>query len=252
MNRRSRHISAVPAGRRARRRGSRGRLFTSVGVLGVAVVLLSLIVSTAVAGLNRLFGDASSTTSVPMLTLQRTYVVSAGDTLTGISARFGISKQDLVSANHLHNPNLIVLGQKLVIPSPYHPALTRQIIRSTSRRLDLDPAFALGVADEESGFNENALSPTGAIGVMQIEPATGTQLAQDLGRPIDLGVEQDNILCGAYYLKTLVTYYKGNERSAAAAYYEGQANLAKHGYLAGTRQYVDDVMALRGRYLHGS
>src|SRR5581483_11858356 len=136
------------------------------------------------------------------------------------------------------------------IPTPFHPVLTRQLIRTTARRYHLDPNFAVGLADQESGFDENQVSPTGAIGVMQIEPATGSDLARELGRPIDLGVERDNILCGVYYLKTLVTDYHGNERSAAAAYYEGQGNLAAHGYLAGTKQYVDDVMALRQRWSH--
>lgn len=227
-------------------------MYISLGALGAAMLVVYFIVSAAVSGLDRLFGDAASTTKVAMLTLHQTYTVSAGDTLDGIAARFGISRQQLALANHLRNPNLIRLGQKLIIPTPRHPTLTRQIIRTTAHRYGLDANFAIGLADQESGFNENVVSPTGAIGVMQIEPATGSDLARELGRPIDLGVEQDNILCGVYYLKTLVTYYHGDERSAAAAYYEGQANLAAHGYLAGTQQYVDDVMALRRRWSHQS
>ena len=141
------------------------------------------------------------------------------------------------------------MGQTLIIPSPYHPAKTRHLVAALARQYHLDPAFALAIADQESGFNENAISPTGAIGVMQVEPGTGKQLATDLGRSIDLGVERDNITVGVYWLAYLVRYYAGNERSAAAAYYEGQGNLAAHGYLAGTGQYVADVMALRQRYL---
>jgi LysM repeat protein len=44
------------------------------------------------------------------------YVVQAGDTLSGIAARFGVSTQALVAANALSNPNLIFAGQQLVIP----------------------------------------------------------------------------------------------------------------------------------------
>ena len=44
------------------------------------------------------------------------YVVSKGDTLSGIAQRFGVSLRSLKEANNLQNPNTIRLGQKLIIP----------------------------------------------------------------------------------------------------------------------------------------
>jgi LysM repeat protein len=220
----------------------------ALAALGLIVAIVWQLIASAASGFEQLFGIAGSTAAVPMLQLHQTYTVSVGDTLSQIAARFGVSERKLMRANHIKNANLIVLGERLIIPARYHPAKTRRLIRRIARRYHLDPAFALGIADEESGFDENALSPTGAIGVMQIEPATGAQLARDLGRPINLGREKDNIDCGIYWLAYLVRYYGGNERSAAAAYYEGQGNLSAHGYLPGTRQYVNNVMALRSRY----
>jgi LysM repeat protein len=220
----------------------------ALAALGLVTIVLWQLIALTISGLNQVFGTAATTTSVPRLQLRHIYVVSVGDTVNGIAARFGISERELANANHIRQPNLIVLGQKLIIPTPDHPRLTRHIIRVIAKQYGLDPAFALGVADEESGFNENVISPTGAIGVMQIEPATGRQLAKDIGRPINLGLERDNISCGVYWLHYLVRYYGGSERSAAAAYNEGQGNLSAHGYLAGVKQYVDNVMALRNRY----
>ena len=50
------------------------------------------------------------------LGLSRTYIVVAGDTLSGIAKRFGVTLSALISANHITNPNLIYIGQVLTIP----------------------------------------------------------------------------------------------------------------------------------------
>jgi len=219
-----------------------------VGLALVSVVIWQ-VVSAVGSGIDGLFGGAKVVTTRPLIRLRQTYRVAAGDTVSGIAARYGISVQALIGANRLKHPNAIVVGQTLVIPTARHPAVTRRLIRSAAARYHVDPAFALGLADEESGFNENAVSDTGAIGVMQIEPETGQFLAQELNRTINLGVERDNISAGVYWLSRLLADYHGSERSAAAAYYEGQGNLARHGYLPGTGLYVADVMALREKYL---
>ncbi len=49
---------------------------------------------------------------------QETYIVRAGDTLAQIAAQFGVSLPELMRANNLTNPNLISVGQRLIIPSP--------------------------------------------------------------------------------------------------------------------------------------
>lgn len=227
------------------------RLVVAMAALVVALVISWHIVTGVATGVGRLFGIASNVTnSQPTVQLRRIYVVSTGDTVAAIAARFGVSPSDLLAANHLRNPNIIFVGQRLMIPTPYHPALTRRLITSTAQHFHLDPAFAMGLADQESGFNENVISNTGAVGVMQVEPGTADLVAKDMGRSFDLGLEADNITVGVYWLAYLSRYYGGNERSAAAAYYEGMGNLANHGYLAGTQQYVDNVMALRARYAH--
>lgn len=187
----------------------------------------------------------------PGVQLQNTYVVAAGDTVAGISRRFGLTPHMLLQANHITNPNLIYVGQQLEIPSRNRPKWTERLIRRECRKFHLDPNFALALAYNESGFQQNVVSRTGAIGVMQIEPETAVQLSRDLGQVINLARERDNVRTGVYYLSYLVRYYGGNEQSAAAAYYEGQGNLARRGYVGGAAQYVRVVMALRTRFADG-
>lgn len=241
--------NARPRRRRLANRASNGRLIFAIISLALVGVVVWQLTALAVTGISQMFDAAAPITKVTGIELHQTYTVRVGDTLIGIAHRFGISELALIRANHLRNPNNITVGERLIIPNSFHPTRTRHLIWHIADKYHLDPAFATGLADEESGFNENAVSPTGAVGVMQIEPQTGVFLAQKLGRSINLGVEKDNITAGVYWLSYLVRYYGGNERSAAAAYFEGQGNLARHGYVGGAGQYVGNVMALRQRYL---
>jgi LysM repeat protein len=49
---------------------------------------------------------------------QQRYVVQDGDTISGIAAQFGVTVQQIIDANSLQNPDLIVQGQELIIPAP--------------------------------------------------------------------------------------------------------------------------------------
>lgn len=72
---------------------------------------LALVALLAVAAFGSADFDAPSSTAVGA-----TYTVASGDTLTTIAAKAGVSLSDLVRANHLNDPNLILIGQVLVIP----------------------------------------------------------------------------------------------------------------------------------------
>ncbi len=229
-----------------RRPRVRIRVLWFIGLLA-AVVAFQMVMGLGL-GVERLLGVAGgvgTSGAPPTVELHRTYTVQSGDSIGSIAIHFGVSQVQLEKWNHISNPNRIYPGQRLFIPAPYHPTQTRRLIESTAKRLNVDPVFAAALAYQESGFDENLISDTGAIGVMQVEPSTALLVARDTGQPIDLGVESDNIMAGVYWLGYLTRYYGGNERKAAAAYYEGQRNLAEHGYLQGTAQYVADVMSLK-------
>jgi hypothetical protein len=53
------------------------------------------------------------------------------------------------------------------------------------------------------------------------------------------------VRAGVYWLSVLLRYYGGDERWAAAAYYQGTRSLATRGWFTDTHQYVADVMSLR-------
>jgi soluble lytic murein transglycosylase len=89
----------------------------------------------------------------------------------------------------------------------------------------VDPLLVLSVIREESRYDPNALSPAGAIGVMQIMPRTAEHLAKNVGVKIngtrdiyDLGT---NIRLGVFYLKNLIDDF-GSVVPALAEYYAGE------------------------------
>ncbi len=160
-----------------------------------------------------------------------------------------------MAVNDISNPNLVVAGSRLQIPVtsavPALPAIhrgTQQLISNYAQLYGIPTAFALAVAWQESGFNQNTLSHTGAIGVMQVEPDTGVTIGNLLGRPVDLHLVRDNVQAGVYLLARLDASYSGNQRLAAAAYYQGARSVARDGLYRDTKLYVDDVMALEARF----
>ena len=119
---------------------------------------------------------------------------------------------------------------------------------------NLDPALLAAVIYQESKFDTGARSSSGAIGLMQLTPATARGIAIRTGgsafRTADLYNPEINIRYGAWYLENLFLKYR-NERLVLAAYNAGQGNVdrwrAKHEPIqfAETRAYVSRVEHLK-------
>jgi LysM repeat protein len=187
----------------------------------------------------------------------RTYVVQPGDSLSGIAARFGVTQSAVTSINNLLNEDLVVIGSQLHIPgstaagyaaTAYDPWTARSLIVQFANMYGLNPALPLAIGWQESGFNNNMISGTGAIGVMQVEPYTGVTISNILGRTMELHNVRDNVQAGVYWISNLVRYYGGDERLAVAAYYQGTRSLAHQGFYQDTYQYVANVLALKARF----
>jgi soluble lytic murein transglycosylase len=101
-------------------------------------------------------------------------------------------------------------------------------VRVYARQDNLDPALLAAVIESESKFNPDARSNAGAIGLMQLTPATAKGIAQYTGgsrfRLSDLTNPDINIRYGAWYLGHLLAKY-GDEQLALAAYNAGQDNV---------------------------
>lgn len=199
----------------------------------------------------------SPTTAGTGGTASGNYVVQPGDSLSGIASRFGVTTSAVTSINNLVNQDLVVIGTQLRIPGStgsaysstvYDPWTARSLIVQFAGMYGVNPSLPLAIGWQESGFNENMISSTGAIGVMQVEPYTGTTIANILGRPMELHNIRDNVQAGVFWISNLVRYYGGDERLAVAAYYQGSRSLAHHGFYQDTYQYVANVLALKARF----
>jgi hypothetical protein len=111
----------------------------------------------------------------------------------------------------------------------------------------LDAAWLRAIAHAESGFRADAVSPKGALGVMQLLPAT----AKDYGVTDPFSAAQ-SIAAGARHLARLLRRYDGDRVLAAAAYNAGEGAVARYGGVppyAETEAYVAKVDALYALYL---
>jgi soluble lytic murein transglycosylase-like protein len=99
----------------------------------------------------------------------------------------------------------------------------------------------------ESGWQQGVVSPTGAIGLMQVEPYTGEWVSRYLAsRTLNLRIASDNVLAGTLLLHHLLAVHGGDVEAALAAYYQGDASIRKHGLYDDTRRYQQVVTDLMG------
>lgn len=104
------------------------------------------------------------------------------------------------------------------------PASMEAVFQEASRTYDIPAAVLKAVAKAESNFNPNAKSHCGAMGVMQLMPATAKSL--DVTDPWDA---RQNIMGGSKYLRDMLDRYDGDLKLALAAYNAGSGNVAKYG-----------------------
>jgi N-acetylmuramoyl-L-alanine amidase len=122
----------------------------------------------------------------------------------------------------------------------------QSMIRAAAQRRGVDPALALAVAHQESGFQHRIVSPANAVGVMQVLPGTAEWMSNVVGRQLDPLDLADNIEAGVALLRVLRDQV--DVETAVAAYYQGLRGVRQNGVYAETRQYVANVMALRAQY----
>lgn len=115
------------------------------------------------------------------------------------------------------------------------------IIKSTADLYQIDEALLHAVIKTESGYNPNAVSPKGAVGLMQLMPATAKRYGV-----VNAKDPAENIQAGARYMQNLMNKFSNNLELALAAYNAGEAAIQRHGnvlppYIE-TQNYVPQVM----------
>jgi LysM repeat protein len=194
------------------------------------------------------------------------HVVAWGENVTWLAQRYHTTVGAIVRANHLTDASFIRAGQPLRIPGTRAPAsfatpdaampgsmaallagreATRRVIVAEARRQGVPPAFALAVAWQESGWQQEVVSPAGAIGVMQLLPASADWIGLAmLGEPINPYSLRDNVRAGVALLHHYVIRYGGSRALALAAYYQGERATDLHGIYPVSQLYIASILRL--------
>ena len=115
------------------------------------------------------------------------------------------------------------------------------LIEKYAQKNNLDPDFIKAVVKQESGFNPDAKSKCGAMGLMQLMPQT----AKGLG-VVDAFDPEQNIEGGVKYLKSMLNRFNNDPKLALAAYNAGPAAVQKYGDIPPykeTQNYVKNILA---------
>ncbi|MCC9294402.1 lytic transglycosylase domain-containing protein [Clostridium sp. MT-14] len=125
-----------------------------------------------------------------------------------------------------------------------------EAVESASRKYGVDKNLIMAVIKQESGFNPQAKSSAGAMGLMQLMPGTASELG--VTNPYD--VEQ-NVDAGTEYLRNMLNMFGNSKELALAAYNAGPGTLKNRGVDSSsdivklpyeTRNYVQKVMQYYG------
>jgi LysM repeat protein len=213
--------------------------------------------------------SAPSTPSAPAS--PSTVVVAPGQSLWSIAHHYGTTVAALASANGIADTAHLLIGAKLSVPraitlvalpaavsgtadpstSTLPPALLAQpqllalfpTFRRWSSYFGVPAPLLEGMCWWESGWQSGVVSPTGAVGIGQLEPITVSTLTSELGN-VSLNPDRpsDNIEMAAAYLQQLLVENGGNQSLALADYYQGRASVNQSGILPSTPQYVHGVL----------
>ncbi len=121
------------------------------------------------------------------------------------------------------------------------------LVAPIAAKFNLSPALIIAVITEESGGHQSAVSVTGAIGLMQLEPGTASALGINPYNP------EQNVLGGSLYLSQMLQMFNGNLSLALAAYNAGPGAVQQNGlqvpsYCQGYVSAVESLYHLYSSY----
>jgi soluble lytic murein transglycosylase-like protein len=117
--------------------------------------------------------------------------------------------------------------EAMTTPTISNPELARPDLEKMVDRIAVEQGvespLVHSVIRAESNYNPNAVSPKGALGIMQLIPSTARRFG--VSNPLDVA---ENIQGGVRYLRFLLDYYKGDYPKAIAAYNAGEGAVDKY------------------------
>jgi peptidoglycan hydrolase-like protein with peptidoglycan-binding domain len=197
-----------------------------------------------------LLGSAQSRKRAAPKAKSKVVEVKPGESLTVIAERHGTTVRELARHNRLDPSRVLLIGARLVVPSRAMATAKSSVKNSLDHwaaHYGVDPTLARALAWQESGWQNDVRSSAGAVGVMQVTPATwefvelfviGLQIPE---------TAHGNVRVGVAYLDHLLGQFAGDVRLALAGYYQGPASVRRDGLFTETKRFVANVLALRGR-----
>lgn len=131
-----------------------------------------------------------------------------------------------------------------------YPTEHFELIEAECEVAEIDPYLVCAIIKAESGFDETAISPVGAIGLMQVMPDTAQWILEknnvnnDEIVNLDLQNPVENITIGIKYLDFLLDYWQGDLEIAVASYNAGQNKVSEwinNGTWDGTLENAEDI-----------
>jgi len=157
-----------------------------------------------------------------------------------------------------HNVSIFLAKERISrieYEAPGTPAATRktadwtsgsaaidQLIRTNANRFGIDPYLVFLVIEKESRFHTRALSPKGAMGLMQLMPGTARRLG--VRRPFDAA---ENIRGGTQYMKELMDMFGGKVDLVLASYNAGEGAVLKYGRSVPPYRETRDYVKTNGK-----
>ncbi len=216
-------------------------------LLALSLSLLSVATHADVYGYIDASGDAHFATEK----LDQRYQLFARGDQTLNAAR-------LAPLNNVQNSTRNTTETPLIRYLSQHPNLKKyeKLLNDAANEFNLDPALLKAVMAAESGFNPNAVSPKGAIGLMQLMPATAERFGLQADRKKSIAQKltdpKTNIRIAARYLRVLRDMYPNQQHLVLASYNAGEGAIQKYNNAVPpypeTRNYVKLVTQFYNLY----
>ncbi len=124
---------------------------------------------------------------------------------------------------------LKILNIENIILKKIYPTDYAEFVYKYSEKYDVDPLLIFSLIKAESNFNENVISSSKAMGLMQLMDSTAQQVAKNINLEYNSNTTlynpEDNIQLGIKYFSELIEYYNQNYILALAAYNAGIGNV---------------------------